>query len=205
VAIIKSVLIVSLVLLFFGKRSVNLLIMVLLIIGTVIYLTVDPHLSLFNVGSESVTTYMMRSQTQEEIINLTGRTQLWGQVWNSFLDSPIIGHGYLSISESGKLDIWGREGDITAHNLLLQILANNGLIGLILVIWGLLKAYKPAIINVYANLRNKKIAFFSLIIACDFLIKGILGISFLGAIRPWHLAFFITLGMSAGLRDFKKD
>ena len=56
-------------------------------------------------------------------ITFSGRTLIWMNSINIFLSSPIWGHG---ATASGNI-----VGNLSAHNILLQILVENGLIGLI--------------------------------------------------------------------------
>jgi O-antigen ligase len=69
----------------------------------------------------------------ERVDTLTGRTELWELAAPAIKASPILGHGFMSskfISESVDLD-WDA-GQM--HNAFLEVLYNNGCIGLLLVL-----------------------------------------------------------------------
>lgn len=69
----------------------------------------------------------------ERVDTLTGRTELWELAVPAIKASPILGHGFMSskfISESVDLD-WDA-GQM--HNAFLEVLYNNGCVGLLLVL-----------------------------------------------------------------------
>ena len=65
---------------------------------------------------------------------LTGRTELWGVVWPQILSHPILGHGYMA-SRFLSVEVKGVFTDASqTHNSLLEVLYNNGILGLLLVL-----------------------------------------------------------------------
>ena len=65
---------------------------------------------------------------------LTGRTELWAVTWPVILQNPILGHGYtasrfLSVQVPGTFPEAGH-----VHNAFLEVLYNNGIVGLILIL-----------------------------------------------------------------------
>lgn len=67
----------------------------------------------------SVSEYMQRGHTTEQLSSLSGRTGAWELSWNLFLESPIVGYGFYA---AGKTLI-------APHNAYFTVLLNGGLLG----------------------------------------------------------------------------
>jgi O-antigen ligase len=80
---------------------------------------------------EALGTSMSRSGDANEMVTLTGRTQIWEFTWQKILESPIFGWGYNSSKVILTQHIGFANGLIVdqAHNLLLQNLLSVGFIG----------------------------------------------------------------------------
>jgi O-antigen ligase len=79
-----------------------------------------------------------RSGRLEEILSLTGRTEIWAAVIGLIEQSPWLGHGFAS-SRDLLPDAWqGAHGWTTtsAHNLWLQAALGGGLVGLAILLAG---------------------------------------------------------------------
>ena len=77
-----------------------------------------------------------RSSDASEILTLTGRTELWGYVWDKILEAPFFGHGFGSASMVLSPQWWGApDAGVGAHNTWLQSLLIVGVIGTIPFIW----------------------------------------------------------------------
>ena len=70
--------------------------------------------------------------------SLGGRDILFQQAFDMFAESPLFGHGWGSYKYRSNVSIigaiYGRDSSMLAHNCYLQLLAEVGLIGLILFI-----------------------------------------------------------------------
>jgi hypothetical protein len=94
-------------------------------------------------SSDSVSDYLLRGQSEQEILELSGRRELWSGIAPYIGDKPILGHGYLS-SRVVLIDLisWGRRGGY-AHNAVIQTLLDFGVVGLLLLWLPLVRALFP--------------------------------------------------------------
>ncbi len=70
------------------------------------------------------------------MLTLTGRTELWGFVWDKFMHAPLLGHGFDSAEFTLSRDWWGaKDASVEAHNTWLQSLLVVGVIGTIPFVW----------------------------------------------------------------------
>ena len=199
-----SIVVFTTLFLLFIKKTISLAFFILfLIIFLVIIISTRIDFNL-NSPKSDVINYLKRGQTQDELYSISGRTPLWEKIWDSFLESPIIGHGYLSVSPTGKIKIWGEEQLITAHNLILQSLVSLGIIGFFLLIWSISKVIVQLLKSISKSGREIRLEIFLIIVFVIFIYKSIIGISILGAIRPHHVLFYLSAGISSGIL-LKKD
>ena len=73
-------------------------------------------------------------QEQGQLSTITGRTELWRAVWPEILQHPLVGHGYLAsrfLSEEVE-GTFGGAGH--THNGFIEVLYNNGLVGLCILV-----------------------------------------------------------------------
>ena len=77
-----------------------------------------------------------RSSDASEILTLTGRTELWGFVWDKILEAPFFGHGFGAADAVLSPQWWGApDASVGAHNTWLQALLIVGVIGTIPFVW----------------------------------------------------------------------
>eukprot|EP01037_Dinobryon_pediforme_P016562 gene16562-16742_t len=78
-----------------------------------------------------------RTGDLNEVLTATGRTELWGYVWQKILASPVFGYGFNSAEFVLEPDWWGPpDAGIGAHDALLQSLLTLGVIGTsVFVLW----------------------------------------------------------------------
>ncbi len=77
-----------------------------------------------------------RTSDASEILTLTGRTELWGFVWDKIVEAPLLGHGFGAAEAVLSLQWWGApDAGVGAHNTWLQSLLIVGVIGTIPFIW----------------------------------------------------------------------
>lgn len=121
-----------------------------------------------------------------DVSTLTGRTELWAQLWGLIGDAPVIGHGFMWIAFH-PLAAWAGE----THNDILAQLLHFGLIGLAiaaLLYWGLARR----ILSSKGQFRAVAIA---MLVFC--LVRGLTeGSDTL--ILPLHLALLLIYASSAG-------
>jgi len=73
------------------------------------------------------------------------RIELFRAGWRQFVDSPIIGHGTGSLA--GRLPL----GAQYPHNMFIEMLAENGVVGLLLLLWFLVVAFRSGLTAVSAG------------------------------------------------------
>ncbi len=77
-----------------------------------------------------------RSSDASEILTLTGRTELWGFVWDKILEAPFLGHGFGAADKVLSPQWWGApDASVGAHNTWLQSLLMVGVVGTIPFVW----------------------------------------------------------------------
>ena len=75
---------------------------------------------------------MSRGGDGSEILTMTGRTELWGFVWEKILQAPLLGHGFNTAQTVLSLEWWGQpDAAVGAHNMWLQSLLTLGIVGTI--------------------------------------------------------------------------
>ncbi len=91
--------------------------------------------------------YIMRGQTAEAFITLTGRIGFWEKVMEQIATSPVIGHGYYA-GQRMLLDV------SSVDNTYLEVLIGLGFVGLAVfifpLVWATLRIY-------FGRLKNSKI------------------------------------------------
>ena len=139
--------------------------------------------------------YLLRGQTQDDLMGASGRDELWALALTSFRESPLLGHGYYMLSSSGTMYVWQKQQYQTAHNLGLHVLTGTGTIGALLFLWGFGVAFAPIV-----GARREKLMFLTLLLSAWFLLVGCFELSILGPVDPASVAFFAILGAAAAPR-----
>ncbi|MBI4641064.1 MAG: O-antigen ligase family protein [Candidatus Tectomicrobia bacterium] len=70
--------------------------------------------------------FLLRGQTSDSLLSLSGRTELWQNAYGLFLERPILGYGYIA-SRSVLLGVIPWAGH--AHNAFIETLLDLGVIG----------------------------------------------------------------------------
>jgi O-antigen ligase len=161
-----------------------------------VYLCLDPALQVVEESVDSTTRYLMRHESVESLQSLTGRTALWTAVWIESLKTPLQGCGYFVTSQNGLLDVWSGPANRTAHNLLLQVFASTGLIGLGLFLWGLGRIVRCAVRTLPRSDEGRLVGMALLVVACWYAGWSQLCASFMGPIQPESIVFFSCLGLA---------
>lgn len=92
----------------------------------------------------SLIAFLSRGQTAEELLSVSGRAELWHDVYALFLDRPILGYGYVG-ARSLLLQALPWAGH--AHNALVETLLDSGVIGTALVWFALGKTLLSSLLQ----------------------------------------------------------
>lgn len=110
---------------------------------------------IWSLFEEEVMRIVFGHKTKEMIENGSGREALWIAYIKGWLESPIIGHGFI-VGEKGSIAArYIAFATNTAHNMMISVLINTGLIGLIFWITFL---YKQCIICWRYSLKHNPYA-----------------------------------------------
>ena len=148
--------------------------------------------------SESVVTYMARGQNTEQLVGMNGRTEMWTIAIKSFENSPLFGHGYYTMSDTGFLRVWGKVRWQTAHNAFLHVLTGLGLLGLLFFLYGLFSTIQPSLVALKDRGRIRKVEFLALVIVVWYCAMGLFELSFFGPVDTAVVIFYVLVGISAG-------
>lgn len=96
------------------------------------------------VTSDQALAPLARSGEAQEVVTLTGRTNIWGLAVSYGSESVIVGHGY-GAARVGFMDRyesrWGWKPSHT-HNMFLEAYVTMGLLGLLPLVWLVLRYFK---------------------------------------------------------------
>lgn len=162
----------------------------------VLYLALDPGLNTVAWAIDTVTTYMRRGESVEQLSTATGRTDLWRAIWASYLESPVIGHGYFVTSKNGLLDVWSGPANRTAHNVFLQVLVTTGAVGALLFLAGLAWAMGAGAFALRRYRDGAPLGSFLVLIAAWFAVWGMFSESFMGPVYDDSVTFYLCLGLA---------
>lgn len=195
------VLLLTAIMLFFLTKRVFFsgFLFVMALLGA-LYVAADPGLAGVHEFIESFTRYIRRGQTVDQLTAVSGRMEMWQVMWGSFLESPWIGHGYFVTSKTGSLYVWFKEGNWTAHNMLMQVLVGTGIIGLFLFLYGILRPGMEFIRSLLLQKNHPRLGLFLLIIALWYGIWSITNESIAGPLMPETVVFYSILGLAIGVR-----
>jgi O-antigen ligase len=157
-----------------------------------------PYIASMSKLPASTAHYMMRGQTTQEAMSLSGRTELWNIGIRSFWESPIYGHGYYVMTDTGFMQVWRKKMWQTAHNSYLHILTGVGLIGSVLFLAAFLWVLVPLRRVLLLPIGARRVAFLVFLFVTYYIVLGCFELSFVGAVDPATVTFFMILGISAG-------
>jgi O-antigen ligase len=185
-----------LAILFVVRRQLLLLTVVVALAG--ILMALFPYVDVINKVPDRVVTYILRGQTSQDLMEGSGRDELWAIALESFKHAPWFGHGYFTITSSGSLFVWKKQQFQTAHNLGLHLLTGTGIFGTALFLWGIGAALKPCFQYWRDMSRDRAVEFFGLLILVWFMVLGAFEISILGPLDPAVVLFFMAVGIVVG-------
>ena len=155
-----------------------------------------PYVSALGHVGQSVTAYFLRGQTREDLITGSGRDEVWHVALNSAREAPWFGHGYYTMSDSGKVFVWGKEQVQTAHDVYLHVLTGSGAIGLALFLWALGSMILPM---VRPALRERnRVAILALGVIVWQLTGSLFEVGIVGPVDAVTVAFFALGGAAVG-------
>lgn len=164
-----------------------------------IYLVADPGMLAVDTAVAATSETATRGQSFKEISALSGREILWDMMWESFDESPWIGHGYFVTSATGTMKVWNSENNMTAHNFLLQILVTSGIVGIVLFALAMLCPMIRIWFDLVQMRGSTSYAAFCGILGCWYVGWGVMNSSIAGPTQPESVIFFTLLGMGVGL------
>lgn len=146
----------------FAPRIVTALITLGVSCGGALYLFCDSGLELMEPLLRGTVATLRRGQSNQELLALSGREELWTIMWESYLQRPVIGHGYFVTSNTGALEVWRETANYTAHNTLFQVLVTTGIVGLLIFCLG----FVPALFQLARHcIRGTACAYFGVFVA----------------------------------------
>lgn len=196
-ALAMAMLLVLLMLAFLTSRLVFSAIVVSLSLAVGAYLTLDPSLEAAEGMLEPTKTFVTRGEREEQLQSFNGREELWEIVRNEIRKSPIRGWGYFVTSETGRIEVWGSSGsNMTAHNIVLQVLVSTGLIGAALFACALAVPTFRVLMSAKRGRENRALVVFLVLLSTWYLGWGLFCSSFMGPLQPETVAFYSTFGLA---------
>lgn len=194
-ALFLVALLVPLLLWIRASRRLRLIVVTFTLLAAVGYWGSDPQLERAAAASRGVAQYLRRNDSPESLLSLNGRLPLWRTIGREVARAPAIGHGYFVTSQAGRIEIWTRHENLTAHNVFLQVLVSTGAIGLLLFLWGLLRPITIAARGV----SDPGLRIVLGVPLCWYLGWGMVTDSFMGPVRAESVVFFALLGAAVAL------
>jgi O-antigen ligase len=196
-AMVLAVLLTALLFCFAGDRKrVGALVLTTSLAG-ILYPIVDPGLEAAQRVIASSFDYARRGESTASLRSLTGRTELWAVLQQSFVQSPVIGHGYFVTSETGRIDVWAGPGNRSAHNIFLQVAVTTGLVGLVLFVAGLWRLIAAAC-RLGSTAEGRQLRRVAAALGVWYLGWSGLNESFMGPLSPESVLAFALFGLVAG-------
>lgn len=195
--ILTAIFVVIVVLYFFRKHEIALVSTAIAIIGLG-YLAIDPKLNGPDFAIQKTEKYVLQGQSTVQLKTISGRTEMWRKMWNSFLKSPWIGHGYFVTSRTGRIFVWDEWGNWTAHNMYLQVMVTTGLIGMFLFLVSMAVPMAGLVQGqLQATAIDSPLLALLFIIGSWFMVWGGLNSSVVGPTQPETVVFAIVYGLGA--------
>jgi O-antigen ligase len=123
---------------------------------------------------------------------------MWAAMWDSYRQSPLIGHGYFVSSATGEIYVWYRWANWTAHNVALQALVTTGLVGAFLLAFGIGYPFFRMLRSRRADRHTGNVFRLVLVVGGWFVVWGLFNASLTGPIGPQSVVFFAMLGIAVG-------
>jgi O-antigen ligase len=158
-------------------------------------LVVDPSFRSTSAVAEIAEGYVTRGESTEQLSSATGRDILWEVLWDSWKESPWIGHGYLVGTRNGLVDVWQVAENRPAHNVWLQALVSTGVVGFLLFVVAMLWLIWLTLHDTFLGRDEWGLASLLSAVLLWQLIWGTMDSSLLGPMRPDTVCFFVLAGI----------
>ena len=178
-----------------AARALLMSIAAMLLITLVMF---DPGFHTFLSPNSTSVQYVTRGQTADQLRAISGREEMWSKIWAECRKSMVVGHGYFVTCETGELEVWGMKTNHTAHNLVLQVLAGTGLVGIALFLIALARPYLQFYRLLQFRGEARIVGVMLFFITLWFFGWSMLASSFMGPVRPESVVFFVFLGLGVG-------
>ena len=119
-------------------------------------------------------------------------------IWNEYLASPIVGHGYFVTSRSGKLLVWDIVANHTAHNTYLPVLATTGLVGMMFFALAIAGMGRRLWSLRRGDLFSRRFLWLMAFLTLGFFGWSLGCVAFVGPVRSESVVFFTVLGIEVG-------
>jgi O-antigen ligase len=166
---------------------------------------VDPSWQWFLSRLESGGGFLAREQSLDQLTEFSGRQELWELIWESFLESPWIGHGYFVTTKEGVLYVWFRETNFNAHNMVLQALASTGILGTVIFLWAMANPALFAAGRLGSGTEVSRRAGLFLLIGAWLTVWGLCDVAVLGPVTPYVIVFFVVLGLLVAATQLPRE
>ena len=133
-------------------------------------------------------------------VTLTGRTVIWGLVYQAIQERPLIGYGYEAFwrgDDGPGTEIWNKVGEdlFYSHNGLLEISLAFGLIGLVLFLLSLIWVSRTVIGQLSKSVCLETV--WPWLLLCYLILSNLTEASFMRSnTLPWILFSVLLLGLS---------
>jgi O-antigen ligase len=181
----------------FASRLLVSLFVVAVSIAGAAYITCDPGWTLAGSALGNTTTYVKRGQ-DADFSDFSGRREMWAAIWDSYCQSPLVGHGYFVSSATGEIYVWYQWTNWTAHNVVLQALVTTGLVGAVLLAFGIGYPVFRLSRSRSGDRHASNVFCLVLVVGGWFGVWGLFNASLIGPIDPESVVFFTILGIAVG-------
>lgn len=159
-------------------------------------IVVSPDFRILESSGDELFDYLRRGQTSSQLASFSGREELWPIMWESFWESPVIGHGFYVTTAKGEFKVWNDKGNLSAHNFLLQAMTTLGLVGSLLLVAAIFSTVRTFLRSRFASADSKPLLVFLPVLWCWYLGWGMLNVSFMAPFQPESVVFFVSIGIA---------
>jgi O-antigen ligase len=198
VSLFLTFLLVSFVVLRYSNRAVVLATILVMCVAATCYIAIDPGFRYIDALFGTASSYANRGQSFSDLRSLSGRSEMWLAIWESYQQSIWLGHGYSVCSPTGELFVWYERANWTAHNVLLQCLMSTGIIGFALLFGGLARIAYRWLSSYLSGRVSHELTVFLVVIGFWYALWGAFNATFLGPVTPESVAFFVVIGLAVG-------
>jgi O-antigen ligase len=149
-----------------------------------------------------LSTYFTTYHAEDQLSTVTGRTDLWRAALPEIMEHPIVGHGYVA-SRFVSVQVVGAFWEAGhLHNGFMEVLYNNGLIGLVLLLAMHVAILKNAVAVLKTTRRHDShvIAIGILVLYINILVNGLANATFGGHAYAPFMLFLALIVVSEALR-----